>query len=61
MVIWANHNLRASVKAMQDTCKTIYEEQSLVSLEKNKTVVPVKEVFRIQGEDELKAADKKYL
>ena len=33
MVIWANHNIRASIKAMQDTCKTIYNEQSLVNVE----------------------------
>lgn len=26
MVIWANHNLRASVKAMQDTTRTIFKE-----------------------------------
>jgi hypothetical protein len=39
---------------MQDVCRTIYNEKSLVSVEKNNMVVPVKEVFRIQGEDELK-------
>jgi phosphoenolpyruvate phosphomutase len=29
MVIWANHNVRAAVKAMQDTTKAIYQTQSL--------------------------------
>lgn len=59
MVIWANHNMRAAVQAMQDTTRTIYEEQSLVNVEPK--VVSVKEVFRIQGEDELREAEAKYL
>lgn len=32
-VIWANHNLRASVSAMQNTCHQIMSEQSLVNTE----------------------------
>ncbi|EAR88221.1 phosphoenolpyruvate phosphomutase (macronuclear) [Tetrahymena thermophila SB210] len=59
MVIWANHNMRACVSAMQETSRKIYEDESLVNVE-NK-VAKVKEVFRLQGEDELKQADKKYL
>jgi phosphoenolpyruvate phosphomutase len=58
-VIWANHNLRASVQAMQDTTRAIYEAESLEPVEPK--VVPVKEIFRIQDEAELKAAEKKYL
>ena len=58
-VIWANHNMRSAVAAMKATSKAIFESQSLVSVEKN--VTPVNEVFRLQGMDELKAADKKYL
>ncbi|CAE7670631.1 unnamed protein product, partial [Symbiodinium sp. KB8] len=58
-VIWANHNLRAALSAMQKTTRTIFEEQSLVNVEP--AVAPVKEVFRIQGEDELRVAEKKYL
>lgn len=59
MVIWANHNMRACVQAMQDTSRRIYEDESLVNVEPK--VAKVKEVFRLQGEDELKQADKKYL
>ncbi len=59
LVIWANHNLRSSIKAMQETSKAIYEQESLESVEPK--VVPVKEVFRLQNQDELKQADKKYL
>jgi len=59
MIIWANHNMRACVDAMQRTTKSIFERQSLDEVEPN--VVTVKEVFRLQGEGELKEADKKYL
>ena len=58
-VIWANHNMRACIAAMQDTSKRIYDEQSLASVEKR--VATVKEVFRITQQPELEAAEKKYL
>lgn len=45
MIIWANHNMRACVKAMQETSKRIYEDESLVNVENN--VAKVKEVFRL--------------
>lgn len=35
LVIWANHNVRASVQAMQMVCKQIKREQSLINVEKN--------------------------
>ena len=34
LVIWANHNLRAALQAIQDTTKQIYQDQSLVNVEK---------------------------
>lgn len=58
-VIWANHNLRASIAAMKNISKKIYEAESLVPIEK--TIVPVTEVFHYQNNEELVAADKKYL
>ncbi|CAF1388597.1 unnamed protein product [Adineta steineri] len=58
-VIWANHNLRSSIKAMQATSKRIYNEQTLVNIEPN--IVSVKEVFRLQNDQELVNAEKKYL
>jgi len=58
-IIWANHNVRASVKAIQDTCATIYNEQSLVNVEPK--VVSVKEIFRLQRDHELVEAEKVYL
>lgn len=58
-VIWANHNLRSSITAMQKTCAQIIKDQSLVNVEPN--VATVKEVFRLQDQPELDAAEKKYL
>lgn len=59
LVIWANHNLRSSITAMQETTKKIFEESSLVNVEPN--VAPLNEVFRLQKADELEEAEKKYL
>lgn len=59
MVIWANHNLRASITAMQNTTATIFKDQSLINVEKK--VAPVKEIFRLQQDHELVEAEKKYL
>lgn len=59
VVIWANHMLRASIKAMQQIAAQIYSEKSLSSIEDQ--VVPVKEIFRLQNASELKEAEKRYL
>ena len=59
MVIWANHNLRSSITSMQKTTAAILKDQSLRNVEG--TIVEVSEVFRIQGADELKDAERKYL
>ncbi|HNP19380.1 MAG TPA: phosphoenolpyruvate mutase [Fulvivirga sp.] len=59
MSIWANHNMRSAIKVMQDTSKQIFEDQSLINVEGN--VVSVAEIFRLQGADELKDAEKLYL
>jgi len=58
-VIWANHLMRTCISSMQQTSSQIFNEQSLVNVEER--VVPVKEVFRLQGADELKQAEKLYL
>lgn len=58
-VIWANHNLRACVSAMQQTSAQIFKDQSLINVEPK--VVSVKEVFRLQDQPELDAAEKIYL
>lgn len=59
MIIWANHLLRSSVKAMQHTAAQIYSETAINSVENE--IVSVKEVFRLQNAEELKEAEKLYL
>jgi len=59
LVIWANHNVRASIRAMQTVSKRIHDDQSLINVEG--TVATVSEIFRLQGADELKEAEKAYL
>ena len=59
VVIWANHLLRSGISTMQQVARTIYQEQSLLTVEEN--IASVDEVFRLQGEGELRAAEKKYL
>jgi phosphoenolpyruvate phosphomutase len=59
MVIWANHMLRSAIAAMQGTARTLKEQENLLSIEDN--IVPVAEVFRLQGAAELLEAEKRYL
>lgn len=59
IVIWANHLLRAAITAMQKTAETIRQSENLFSIEDR--VVPVSEVFRLQGAAELQDAEKRYL
>jgi phosphoenolpyruvate phosphomutase len=59
LVIWANHLLRASIKAMQQTAAQLYQEQSISTIESQ--VVTVKEIFRLQNAAELEDAEQRYL
>ncbi len=59
MVIWANHNVRAAISAMQQTSRAVFQERSLRNVEDR--IAPVKEVFRLQNADELIAAEDRYL
>ena len=59
MVIWANHMLRAAVATMQTTARVLKEQENLLFIEDN--IVPVSEVFRLQGADELMEAEERYL
>lgn len=59
MVIWANHNLRSCVTAMQNTTRQIFTDESLTNVEPN--IASVKEVFRLQNNSELSEAEKRYL
>jgi phosphoenolpyruvate phosphomutase len=58
LVIWANHMIRACITSMQATAANIHSTQSLVEVEGR--VATVSEIFRLQGADELLAAEKLY-
>lgn len=59
VVIWANHLMRASLAAMQETARRIKEDESLHAVEQR--VAPLAEVFRLQRDSELEAAERQYL
>jgi phosphoenolpyruvate phosphomutase len=59
LAIWANHNMRASVDAMQKISRQIFKDASLMNVESS--VAPLDEIFRLQRADELQEAEKKYL
>jgi phosphoenolpyruvate phosphomutase len=59
LVIWANHNLRASITAMREVSSRIMRDQSLIGVENE--IATVKEIFKIAGNAELAEAEKLYL
>lgn len=59
IVIWANHLLRSSITAMQQTARELHEAKSLARVEQ--AVAPVSEVFRLQGAGALEDAERRYL
>ncbi|MEZ5564523.1 MAG: phosphoenolpyruvate mutase [Gammaproteobacteria bacterium] len=59
IAIWANQVLRSAVASMQETAATIARVQNLRSVEEH--IVPVKELFRLQGASELQEAEERYL
>ncbi|MBB6669652.1 phosphoenolpyruvate mutase [Cohnella nanjingensis] len=59
LVIWANHNLRASIEAMQRISSQILQDANLLRVEGS--VAPLEEVFRLQDAEELKLAEQRYL
>jgi phosphoenolpyruvate phosphomutase len=59
VVIWANHLLRASIAAMQETARRLRADESLIHVEPQ--VAPLHEVFRLQGDAELEDAERRYL
>ena len=57
-VIWANHLLRASIRAMQEVAGRIAREESVAGVDDR--IVPLAEVFRLQGDEELRRAEALY-
>ena len=58
LVIWANHTVRAAVTAMQRTVREIRQTETLTGVEDR--IAPVSEIFRLQGDPELREAEKRY-
>lgn len=59
LAIWANHLVRGSIAKMQEIAKQIHSDENLLNVED--VVVPVKEVFRLQDDQEIAEAEKRYL
>ncbi len=59
LVIWANHLLRASLAAMQSAAAQIFAERSAAAVEPR--LANIGEVFRLQDQEELDAAERRYL
>jgi len=59
VAIWANHLLRAALAAMQSTARALAREESAAAVEDQ--IAPLAEVFRLQGVDELKQAETRFL
>lgn len=59
LVIWANHSIRSAITAMQNNARKVFENRNISCVQDD--IVPVSEIFRLQGADELKEAENKYL
>ena len=59
MMIFANHAMRSSIKAMQDALKVLHDAGYTGSVEDR--IVPLKEVYRLVGEPQMKADEKAFL
>ena len=59
MIIWANHNLRASIAAMREVSRRIHDEESLVGVEES--LASVQDIFDLTDNRELHDAERRYL
>jgi len=59
IVIYGNHAIRAAVTAMQEVFARILKDRGIHNVDKE--IVPVEEIFRLQGMDRVKADEKRYL
>jgi phosphoenolpyruvate phosphomutase len=59
VVIWANHNLRASIVAMKNVTKRIMRERSVMSIESE--ISTLDEIFALTNELEVQDAERIYL
>lgn len=59
VVIYGNHAIRASVAAMKNVFARILKDRGIHNV--NADIATVEEVFRLQGMDEIKTAEKRFL
>ncbi len=59
VIIWANHNLRASISAMREISSQIQRDQSIAGVEN--AVASLRDVFELAGNPELAEAERRYL
>jgi phosphoenolpyruvate phosphomutase len=59
MIIFANHALRASIRAMQETLRTVRDSGGAASVDDR--IVPLGEVYRLVDLAQLKADEQRYL
>jgi phosphoenolpyruvate phosphomutase len=59
LLIWANHNVRAAIKAMREISRRLHEEESLIRIESE--VTELVDVFKLCGNEELKRSEERYL
>jgi phosphoenolpyruvate phosphomutase len=58
LIIWANHMIRAAIASMEAIAREVQVSETLVNIEER--IAPIKEIFRLQGADELAEAEKRY-
>jgi phosphoenolpyruvate phosphomutase len=58
-IIWANHSLRASIKAMRETVRAIHQQESIAEVEDR--IASMRDVFALAGNAELSEAEGRYL
>ncbi len=59
VAIWANQTLRSAARAMSETARQVFEEQSVGGIESR--IAPLREIFRLQDAAELQEAEGRYL
>lgn len=59
MVIYGNHAIRAAVTAMKDVFAAILKDGGIQNVDR--AIVSVEEIFRLQGMDKVRVAEKRYL
>jgi phosphoenolpyruvate phosphomutase len=59
VVIWANHVLRSAVAHMTAVARQVHKDESVAGVEDH--IARVSEIFRLQGEEELSQAERRYV